>query len=116
MRSRSFHGISLRHCFCYYAGMRGVPLPVVQSIVGHLTASMTKHYQSHTCQIIPFPALGRMLFLIEAAKNCEMCRILIWKVRAEQIISIPVNGTSKNLKIFYNSHLDKIIFSYIINN
>ena len=27
--------------------MRGVPLPVVQSIVGHLTASMTRHYQSH---------------------------------------------------------------------
>ena len=42
---KDFH--SLRHCFCYYAGMRGVPLPVVQSIVGHLTASMTKHYQSH---------------------------------------------------------------------
>ena len=40
-----FH--SVRHCFCYYAGLRGVPLPVVQSIVGHLTASMTKHYQSH---------------------------------------------------------------------
>ena len=42
---KDFH--SLRHCFCYYAGMRGVPLPVVQSIVGHLTAGMTKHYQSH---------------------------------------------------------------------
>ena len=42
---KDFH--SLRHCFCYYAGMRSVPLPVVQSIVGHLTASMTKHYQSH---------------------------------------------------------------------
>ena len=42
---KDFH--SLRHCFCYYAGMRGVPLPVVQSIVGHLTASMTRHYQSH---------------------------------------------------------------------
>ncbi len=42
---KDFH--SLRHCFCYYAGMRGVPLPVVQSIVGHLTQAMTKHYQSH---------------------------------------------------------------------
>jgi integrase len=42
---KDFH--SLRHCFCYYAGMRGVPLPVVQSIVGHLTQSMTRHYQSH---------------------------------------------------------------------
>jgi integrase len=42
---KDFH--SLRHCFCYYAGMRNVPLPVVQSIVGHLTQSMTRHYQSH---------------------------------------------------------------------
>ena len=37
----------MRHCFCYYAGLRGVPLPVVQSIVGHLTSSMTRHYQAH---------------------------------------------------------------------
>ena len=42
---KDFH--SLRHCFCYYAGLRGVPLPVVQSIVGHLTSSMTRHYQAH---------------------------------------------------------------------
>lgn len=42
---KDFH--SLRHCFCYYAGLRGVPLPVVQSIVGHMTQAMTKHYQSH---------------------------------------------------------------------
>ena len=42
---KDFH--SLRHCFCYYAGLRGVPLPVVQSIVGHLTSSMTWHYQAH---------------------------------------------------------------------
>jgi Phage integrase family. len=42
---KDFH--SLRHCFCYYAGIRGVPLPIVQSIVGHLTQAMTKHYQSH---------------------------------------------------------------------
>ena len=42
---KDFH--SLRHCFCYYAGLRGVPLPVVQSIVGHLTSAMTRHYQAH---------------------------------------------------------------------
>lgn len=42
---KDFH--SLRHCFCYYAGLRGVPLPVVQSIVGHMTTAMTRHYQNH---------------------------------------------------------------------
>lgn len=38
---------SLRHSFCYYAGIYGVPLMIVQSIVGHMTPEMTKHYQAH---------------------------------------------------------------------
>jgi integrase len=38
---------SLRHSFCYYAGLSGIPLMVVQSIVGHMTPEMTKHYQAH---------------------------------------------------------------------
>lgn len=42
---KGFH--SLRHCFCYYAGLRGVPLPIVQSIVGHFSKTMTEHYQKH---------------------------------------------------------------------
>ncbi|MBO4630817.1 MAG: site-specific integrase [Lentisphaeria bacterium] len=38
---------SCRHTFCYFAGMRGIPLAVVQSIVGHMTPEMTKHYTAH---------------------------------------------------------------------
>lgn len=38
---------SMRHVFCYYAGTAGIPLAVVQSIVGHMTADMTRHYQAH---------------------------------------------------------------------
>ena len=38
---------SCRHTFCYYAGMMGIPLAVVQSIVGHMTPEMTKHYSAH---------------------------------------------------------------------
>lgn len=38
---------SLRHSFCYYAGLYGIPLLIVQSIVGHMTPEMTKHYQAH---------------------------------------------------------------------
>ena len=38
---------SCRHTFCYYAGLNGVPLNVVQSIVGHMTPEMTKHYSDH---------------------------------------------------------------------
>ena len=35
---------SMRHVFCYYAGQVGISLAVVQSIVGHMTQEMTKHY------------------------------------------------------------------------
>ena len=38
---------SCRHTFCYYAGLYGIPLSIVQSIVGHMTAEMTKHYSAH---------------------------------------------------------------------
>jgi integrase len=38
---------SLRHTFCYFAGIAGIPLVVVQSIVGHMTPEMTAHYTAH---------------------------------------------------------------------
>ncbi len=38
---------SCRHTFCYYAGLAGIPLSVVQSIVGHMTPAMTAHYSAH---------------------------------------------------------------------
>ncbi|MGN0855605.1 MAG: tyrosine-type recombinase/integrase [Kiritimatiellia bacterium] len=38
----SFH--SLRHSFVSFAANAGVPLPVVQSIVGHTSTTMTRHY------------------------------------------------------------------------
>ncbi|MFA6714568.1 MAG: tyrosine-type recombinase/integrase [Victivallaceae bacterium] len=59
---KDFH--SLRHCFCYYAGIRGVPLPIVQSIVGHLTPAMTKHYQSHADRIARKQGIALMRGLI----------------------------------------------------
>ena len=38
---------SCRHTFCYFAGIAGIPLPIVQSIVGHMSPEMTKHYMAH---------------------------------------------------------------------
>ncbi len=38
---------SCRHTFCYLAGMQGIPLAVVQSIVGHMSPEMTAHYAAH---------------------------------------------------------------------
>jgi integrase len=38
---------SLRHSFCYYAGVNNVPIAIVQAIVGHMSEDMTKHYTAH---------------------------------------------------------------------
>ena len=38
----SFH--SIRHTFVSLSANAGVPLPVVQSIVGHCSTAMTRHY------------------------------------------------------------------------
>jgi len=38
---------SLRHTFAYMAGCYQIPLPIVQSILGHMSSEMTKHYQAH---------------------------------------------------------------------
>ena len=38
---------SLRHTFCYYAGVYGIPLLVVKDIVGHVSEQMTELYQKH---------------------------------------------------------------------
>lgn len=38
---------SCRHTFCCYAGLAGIPLAVVQSIVGHMSPAMTAHYSAH---------------------------------------------------------------------
>ena len=41
---------SLRHTFCYYAGLYHVPLAIVQAVVGHMSPEMTKHYTMHATQ------------------------------------------------------------------
>ena len=38
---------SCRHTFCYYAGLYGIPMNIVQGIVGHLTPEMTRSYSNH---------------------------------------------------------------------
>lgn len=38
---------SLRHTFAYIAGKYGIPLHIVQSILGHMTEAMTRHYMAH---------------------------------------------------------------------
>lgn len=38
---------SFRHTFVYLAAVNGIPLPIVQGIVGHVSPEMTKYYMNH---------------------------------------------------------------------
>ena len=51
---------SMRHVFCYFAVRAGIPLPIVQNIVGHLTPEMTRHYANHLSAQDKLDALKRM--------------------------------------------------------
>ena len=42
---KDFH--SFRHTFAYNAGVGKVSQPVIQSVLGHMTPEMTRHYQEH---------------------------------------------------------------------
>ena len=45
LSSKDVH--SFRHTFVYLAACHGIPFPVVQGIVGHVSPEMTKHYMDH---------------------------------------------------------------------
>ncbi|MBT3379377.1 MAG: site-specific integrase [Lentisphaerae bacterium] len=51
---------SLRHTFIYLAGMNGLELPLVQSLVGHMTPEMTKMYMDHASDEAKREAMQRM--------------------------------------------------------
>lgn len=58
---------SCRHTFCYYAGLAGIPLAVVQSIVGHMTPAMTEHYSVHASMEDKRRGMERLSFFTQEA-------------------------------------------------
>ena len=58
---------SCRHTFCYYAGLAGIPLTVVQSIVGHMSPEMTKHYSDHATTEDKRRGMERLSFFTQTA-------------------------------------------------
>lgn len=58
---------SCRHTFCYYAGLAGIPLAVVQSIVGHMSPEMTKHYSAHASMEDKWRGMERLSFFTQEA-------------------------------------------------
>jgi len=58
---------SCRHTFCYCAGLAGIPLAVVQSIVGHMTPEMTKYYSAHASMEDKRRGMERLSFFTQEA-------------------------------------------------
>ena len=70
--SASFH--SLRHTFVSFSANAGVPLAVVQSIVGHTSTAMTRHYYHENEEVLrqaveAVPVIGKR----EAGSRDEGC-------------------------------------------
>ncbi len=103
---KDFH--SLRHCFCYYAGIRGVPLPIVQSIVGHLTQATTRHYQSHADRAARLQGIALMRGLISNEHEpASMAHSPLKEVLRERITQFVNNATEIQL-LQLNVIIDKL--------
>ncbi len=76
---KDFH--SLRHCFCYYAGIKGVPLPVIQSIVGHINPAMTKHYQEHADRAARLKGISMMQNIVNPAEENSTAGLMRQRLR-----------------------------------
>lgn len=51
---------SLRHTFIYLAALNGIPFPIVQSIVGHMSPAMTKRYMDHATDTAKAVEMAKM--------------------------------------------------------
>lgn len=74
---------SLRHSFAYIAGVFNIPLVIVQSILGHMTPEMTKHYQRHADLQIKRKALQQMPDFLSDTKTLDTVKQLPGGLRAE---------------------------------
>ena len=109
---------SCRHTFCYYAGLAGIPLSVVQSIVGHMSPEMTKHYSAHASMEDKRRGMERLSFFTQDAlpaadeepERAELRSLLdtlpieqVRKMLATCVNVIPEQSTNRNEQNFANT-------------
>lgn len=86
---------SFRHTFVYLAAVAGIPFPVVQGIVGHVSPEMTKHYMNHATRSAKMEYLARLpLYLtssLPAAKKSAR------ELTPERIARMIERATPENL-------------------
>lgn len=92
---------SMRHVFCFYAGMAGIPATVVQSIVGHMTPEMTRHYMAHASireKREEMKKLPSILFLKEAKEEQLSPEALSRQKLAALASVLPLSGVRELLE------------------
>lgn len=88
---------SLRHTFCYLAAIHNVPLPVVQSIVGHVDPKITQMYTDHVQDAVKKERLAAMPdYLGLSAGEAEPVEQTPTLTRDEQISGILRSADEKN--------------------
>ena len=94
----TFH--SLRHTFVSLSANAGVPLPIVQSIVGHTSTAMTRHYYHENVDalkqaVAAIPAIGKECSLacdtVSARSDC-------WKSRMVESVEVRLRKLAKLAK------------------
>ncbi len=95
----TFH--SLRHTFVSFSANAGVPLPVVQSIVGHSSTAMTRHYYHENEDV-----LRRV---IEALPSRRMMTASATEQPTRSAAPMPSRTTETRLRELEQLHAQNII-------
>lgn len=94
---------SCRHTFCYIAGLIGIPLNVVQSIVGHMTQEMTAHYSAHVTREAKREKMAMMPDVFCLRKNNVPRELFLTqqvepeREELQKLISVLDSGTIKSI-------------------
>lgn len=85
---------SFRHTFIYLAAVHGIPLNIVQGIVGHASPEMTKHYMDHASREIKSQFLKQIPDYLSG--NPENKITVPKQITPERIIDILQKTTAQN--------------------
>lgn len=79
---------SLRHTFAYLAGCYQIPLPVVQSILGHMSPDMTKHYQAHADREAKEKYFGQLPDFLDSSSSRPQLPAPSCRDRLNQVLAL----------------------------
>ena len=79
--------------------MAGIPLATVQSIVGHLTPEMTRHYQAHVTLAAKRKAAGMLPSLLWLDDAPDSSEAALRRQLADMAWNLPIERVREMLQI-----------------